>query len=223
MKIYRPSCSEMTFKLTGSVDKIKSEVLKMLTIVEKDYGKSDDKEWRKESKKVIAEKKKEVTAVKKLEDFENIVFPFTCNWLTAFMEQNNELIVATCNNHEWSGENEDCEGVEYEEVDEKLGEDIRDKVLYTHELKLIHNNYAIILDRRAKKYLFLGPLNQADIDEFNSDAKRGSDAYKIVLDKAGYRIIDHFSINNHVYSTFKEVTDKKTIDELKSAILISKL
>lgn len=107
--ILNPSCSEEVFKLTGSFKVIKDEVLKMLDILEDDERKSTnmkDKENRKyhnEYKKRIVEKRKEVKAVKTLEDFRMIVFPFTCNYETFFKPDNNDLIVATCNNTDWSG------------------------------------------------------------------------------------------------------------------------
>ncbi|KKM22652.1 hypothetical protein LCGC14_1623060, partial [marine sediment metagenome] len=34
--------------------------------------------------------------------FEDIIFDFTCNHETYFKKEGNELLVATCNNHEWS-------------------------------------------------------------------------------------------------------------------------
>ena len=92
-----PNCSEMVFRLTGDLEEIRKEVLKMLDV------------WQKESKdegfntrdKEINELRKRIKNIKDLKEFELIVFEFTCNYETYFKKSGNDLRVATCNNHDW--------------------------------------------------------------------------------------------------------------------------
>ncbi len=120
-KMIFPSCSEMVFKLQGSLDDIKKEVNKMLDAIIKEkaeYG--GDIGENKYNK--LRERIKNIT---NLEDFEKIVFEFTCNYATHFKKKENDLLVATCNNTDWeksgvkfkSVGGEECN--EYHEVSQK--------------------------------------------------------------------------------------------------------
>ena len=107
--ILNPNCSEAVFKLTGSFEQIKDSVLQMLDIVDEDYKKGTnmndkkDKEWYINFKKRVAEKRKEVEKITTLEEFRMVVFPFTSNYETFFKPDNDDLLVATCNNTDWNG------------------------------------------------------------------------------------------------------------------------
>ena len=72
-----PSCSEMVFRLDGDVKEVKKAVLTMLDCVETSW--KGDNYLDKEAKTTLAKKRKEVKKVKKMNQFNNIVFPFTTN------------------------------------------------------------------------------------------------------------------------------------------------
>jgi hypothetical protein len=100
--ILNPSCSETVFRLKGDLGKIKTEVNHMLDDIYTDYStSSSDKAWFNDIKKQISEKREQIAKVEKLNDFENIYFPFTCNYETFFKPDGEDLLVATCNNHPW--------------------------------------------------------------------------------------------------------------------------
>ena len=96
-EILNPNCSEECFRLSGNLKDIKTEVLKMLDLI---GG----------NRKKLREKIKNIT---NLNEFENIVFEFTCNYPTYFKEEDGGLLVATCNNHSW----EDSVNFDYEDTD----------------------------------------------------------------------------------------------------------
>lgn len=96
---YQPNCSEMCFKLTGTLNEIKSEVLNMLDEIEGDckgYGKGYT------HKEDIKQLRETVKAIKKISEFSMINIPFTTNYETFFApDKNDNLKVATCNNISW--------------------------------------------------------------------------------------------------------------------------
>lgn len=106
--ILNPNCSESVFRLTGSFKEIKNSVLQMLDIVDKDHKKDtniadkQEREWYENFKKRVAEKRKEIEKITTLEEFRMVVFPFTCNYETFFKPDKDDLLVATCNNTDWS-------------------------------------------------------------------------------------------------------------------------
>ena len=98
-EILNPNCSEQTFKLSGDLEEIKAEVLKMLDVVQKEY--QEDGSDRKD----IKELRERIKNIKDLKEFELVVFEFTCNYETYFKEDKGNLLVATCNNHDWDDVN----------------------------------------------------------------------------------------------------------------------
>ena len=109
-----PNCSEMVFKLTGDLEEIRQEMYNLLewTKMEMEYtgevGEGPKTRLTKGMKKRIEEVKKQIKEAKNLDDFEQIVIEFTCNYETFFKKEDNDLLVATCNNYNW-------ENVNYEE------------------------------------------------------------------------------------------------------------
>lgn len=97
--ILNPNCSEEVFRLTGTLDEIKSEVLKMLDIIEDEYIDEGYKQ-----KGELDYKRNEIKNIKSLDEFRDVIFPFTCNHETYFKpRKSGDLDVATCNNHDWTG------------------------------------------------------------------------------------------------------------------------
>lgn len=95
-----PSCSESCFRLTGNLGSIKAEVIKMLDI----WQKEQEEGWNKRENEINSLKQR-INNIKTLEEFEDIVFEFTCNYETYFKKEDKDLLVATCNNHDWDDVN----------------------------------------------------------------------------------------------------------------------
>lgn len=102
-KILQSNCSETAFRLTGTLQDIKNEVLKMLDIWENDeVGNSTYKTSKKEE---LTELRKRINDIKDLEEFEILQFDFTTNYETYFKGDGEDLLVASCNNHDWDNVN----------------------------------------------------------------------------------------------------------------------
>ena len=95
--ILNPNCSETVFRLTGSLNDIKREVLNMLKDI-KENNHTNNTSYNIKVEAEIQNKIQQVKAVKSLREFEDIVFPFTTNYETFFKQDGNNLDVGTCNN-----------------------------------------------------------------------------------------------------------------------------
>lgn len=190
--ILNPNCSEEVFRLEGTLEEIKSEVLKMLNIVKRDYanvydGKSpgqlseeekkrlidEDKKRFSNIKRQIAAKSKEVRKITNIKEFRDLVFPFTCNYETFFKPENEDLLVATCNNTDWAELNTtevdmDEEGYGYYDITECKDYDLLCKgddwvyVAYNNKHPLILNMQPardnathVELMRKGERYYFV--------------------------------------------------------------------
>jgi len=101
-----PNCSEMVFRLSGDFEEIRTQMYNILewTIGEYTgkYGGGDKEELSAYIQKSADEIREKIKSAVSLEDFEQIVIEFTCNYDTFFKkESDNELLVATCNNYGW--------------------------------------------------------------------------------------------------------------------------
>lgn len=95
MEILNPSCSEMVFRLKGSLKDIRTEVLKMLDIILKGDG------LNKSILKKIEKSKEKINNVKNLEEFNLINFDFSWDYDTYFKKEGADLLVATTRNEDW--------------------------------------------------------------------------------------------------------------------------
>ncbi len=91
-EILNPSCSEQVMRLSGDLKNIKKEVLNMINV----WQQEGETGWN------IKALKKRIHNITNLKEFELVVFEFTCNYETYFKKEGDDLLVATCNNHEWS-------------------------------------------------------------------------------------------------------------------------
>ena len=187
--IIQPSCSEQVFKLTGNLEEIKQEVLKMLDV------------WQKESEennfdirdKEIKDLRKRIKNIKDLEEFELIIFEFTCNYETYFKKSGKDLRVATCNNHDWDEIN--C-------IPESS--DDYHKVAHYNYYKLIfkEGNYAVVKKEFEEgKLIFLEMDKNIKLEHDNT--------FKLCKIKRGFCI----ATNNELMKV-NEITD----EDLKSKL-----
>jgi len=104
--ILNPNCSEAVFKLKGSLDDLKHEVINMIKEMKVVILKGMDGKYKKHWEEKINEKIKEVKNIKKLSDFDYFLIPFSPNYTTSFSPLGNgELLVATCNNLDYDSVN----------------------------------------------------------------------------------------------------------------------
>lgn len=154
-----PNCSEQVFRLSGDLEDIKAGVLQMLDIWEKENGDYDNQNGV--SKRKMVELRENINKIKNVKDFEKICFAFTCNYPTFFKEEDNSLIVATCNNHEWSEG-----GLDYEDLDDEKYDyyDIAGKISF--EAILEEDDIVVAKEKYTdtkSRYLF---LNKKDVPPY---------------------------------------------------------
>ena len=214
-----PNCSEMVFRLSGDLEEIRTQMYNILdwTIGEYTgkYGDGDyeeDKEDKEDKKELeplhpniqrsvdeIREKIKNATT---LEDFEQIVIEFTCNYETFFkVDEDNGLLVATCNNYGWSNV-----------VKEEVYEEDRDYYTvagYTHYiLQEVIDGYEIY----KREY---DDASERGMPEFVFPDK----GFKISLEDSDVKFVirgdNIFLINNNNLIKIPEVKDEEMLNKLK--------
>ena len=186
--ILNPNCSEEVFKLEGTLEEIKREILKMLDIVAEEYAMPSGK-----IPTEIKKMKKVIRNLKSLEELRDICFPFTCNYTTYFnpIPKENTVEVATCNNHIWDGVNRKSifgdSGEEYHRISRVKFYDVLkgcDKYL------ILKRSY----DEKAK-YLIIEPIEDVFPQEFMNvdyvEIRNLGDYYQVIIDsyKSGYQKI----------------------------------
>lgn len=107
--ILNPNCSEEVFRLIGSLEDVKREVINMLECIREEYSNDEESKWKTRVLSQIKERKKRIEDIKSIDEFIEISFPFTCNYDTYFEPDGDYLNVATCNNHIW-------DRVDYEKI-----------------------------------------------------------------------------------------------------------
>lgn len=150
--INQSNCSEECFRLTGNLEEIKESVIKMLDawvseqkkeeINFKEAHKDGDAEpyvWWKTQLSKVKKLKKIVENIKNISEFEGIYFPFTTNYETFFQEDNEDLIVATCNNENWN---------EYLEFEEEKPDDYWDYARIAYYDKIVFQNEKFLILKR---------------------------------------------------------------------------
>lgn len=110
-QVLYPNCSEMVFRIFGGFEEIRKQMFNMVEWVEGEYsGKYGDyglyekaEPLSPKMKKEIATLREKITNATTLENFEDLVIDFSFNYETFFKkENNNSLLVATCNNYDWT-------------------------------------------------------------------------------------------------------------------------
>jgi len=186
--ILNPNCSEEVFKLEGTLEEIKREILKMLDIVAEEYASPSGK-----IPAEIKKMKKVIKNLKSLEELRDICFPFTCNYATYFnpIPKENTVEVATCNNHVWDDVNRKSifgdSGEEYHRIS---------RVKYYNILKGCDKYLVLKRDYDEKpKYLILEPIDGIFPPEFTSidyvEVRNLGNYYQVILDsyEHGYKKI----------------------------------
>ena len=206
----------MVFRLSGDFKYIQQQMLNLLEWTRKEYtgevGDGGPEKLSPEMKKKIKTLKEKIDNAKTLEDFEQIVIEFTCNYETFFKkESDTSLLVATCNNYNW-------DDVDKEEVyDDEQG--YYDVAGYTHYIKASEiNGYTIYkreydgedLGKREKKLpKFVFPEKGFEIIHEDSVVSSLTNAKFVVR---GEFI---FQINNNRLEKIPEVKDEKMLNKLK--------
>ncbi len=216
--IHMSNCSETAFRLTGSLDDIKNEVLKMLDIWE-----NEDTYKDKDRKEELTELRKRIDDIKELEEFEILQFDFTTNYETYFKGDDGDLLVASCNNHDWDGINSEfMDSEEYWNIREGgryyiTFED--DKYVLAQKKdddKDNKNNKkvtdTICFDKEEKVKLDI------EIDEYVSDGEP-SNSFRM-FEKNGEHFIRDETRDKIV--KIKEVKDDKIIKQIETLIELNK-
>ena len=186
--ILNPNCSEEVFKLEGTLEEIKREILKMLDIVAEEYAMPSGK-----IPTEIKKMKKVIKNLKSLEELRDICFPFTCNYPTYFnpIPEEDAVEVATCNNHIWDDVNrENILGDPAEEY-HRIS-----RVKFYNILKGCNQYLVLKRDYNEKsKYLILEPIDGIFPPEFTSidyvEVRNLGNYYQVIIDsyKSGYKKI----------------------------------
>jgi len=208
-----PNCSEMVFRLSGDLEEIREQMYNIVEWTRKEYigdvGGGDKDTLSDHMKKSIAEVNNKIKNATTLEDFEKIVIEFTCNYETFFkVDENNGLLVATCNNYEWT--DVDKEEVYDDEIDYYAVAGQTSYKLYD-----IIDGYSIFkleyADEDHKKFpLFIfADKEQEFSDEDNRDVSIGKDVRFAIRGDAMYKIE-----NNHLIKV-NEIQDKVLLNKIK--------
>jgi len=205
-----PNCSEMVFRLSGDFEEIRTQMHNILdwTIGEYTgkYGGGDKEELHPNIKKSSDEIREKIKNAKTLEDFEQIVIEFTCNYETFFKkEDDNNLLVATCNNYDWTN-------VKKEEVydlgDDELGGYYGISGYEYYSKKQSIDGYEIY-----KKDYLEDNENEKDIPIFIFPEK----GFKVVDTNSKFIIKGDkiFQINNNGLELVPQIKDEKILNNLK--------
>jgi len=211
-----PNCSEMVFRLTGDLEEIRTQMYNILEWTRKEYtgevGGGDKETIHPTIQKNMDEVKRLIKEAKSLDDFEKIIIEFTCNYETFFKvdENDNGLLVATCNNYTW-------DDVEHEEVYED-NIDYYSVAGYTsYKLYDTIEGYPIFKleyhDEDHKKFpMFIFPdKNQEFRDEFKEEMKieKGGCVKFVIRNDIMYKMEA-----NHLVKV-KEINDKVLLNKIK--------
>lgn len=219
-EILNPNCSEEVFKLTGTLDEIKAEVQKMIDIVEDEYNSA---EWSDmlDDEVNYDYKREEIRQIKSLDEFRDMIFPFTCNYETYFQPMDyDELIVATCNNHDWDNL------IKENMYDSDGGEYYKYANYRYYIVKLRGNNWVylekeyeddeyerfpwpkeLILETADLKYLQLGK-KQSWKNELNMKLRIENGKYHFLGEKA-------FEL--------REIKNKKKLERIEDMVMVMKI
>jgi hypothetical protein len=139
LKILQSNCSEEVFRLTGTFQDIKKQLLNMVTAIEKDRRKEDPK------------LRKKIQAIKNLKEVEDIFIP-TTNYNTYFKQTSDgDLMVATCNNVNWDCVNFEPSNQSYYSIASK----IYCLVLMADEKHIVLQNLYTEFKKEEKNYYVL--------------------------------------------------------------------
>jgi len=115
-----PNCSEMVFRLSGDFEDIRTQMYNIVEWTEGEYsgkyGGGPKEKLHPKINKSIATLREKIKNAITLEDFEQIVIEFTCNYETFFKADGDDLLVATCNNYEWDNVDKEYAEEEYYQV-----------------------------------------------------------------------------------------------------------
>jgi len=205
-KMLYPNCSETVFRLSGDFENIRTQMFNIVEWTRKEYtGEVGDGEKEKldvRMVKGIADINKKIKEATSLEDFEQIVIEFTCNYETFFKKEDDKLLVATCNNYEWTD-------VDAEEIYNEDDYSYYDVAGYTHYTK------ACKIDGYEIYKMEYQDTKDRGMPEFVFPEK----GFKITNDDYGVKFVVRgdiiFSISDNHLEKIPQVTDKIILTKLK--------
>ena len=210
--INQSNCSESCFRMTGSLEDIKGEVTKMIDIwiSEEEGGISIERAEE------LKELKERIENIKVLEEFDLLKFDFTTNYETYFQSKEGDLLVASCNNHEWDDLN-----AEFMDSDEYWS--IRDGGRYL----IAFEDDEYILAQKRKDDDDIGnfqvidticikknELTKLDVEMDNYDKTK---TFRM-FEKGGEHFIRNEGLNQII--KINEVKDKNVIRQIETLIML---
>lgn len=128
-ELLNPNCSEMVLKLNGTLDDIKSNVIKMAKAI---YEEDEDNE-------ALKEYCKNIENINNIDEFESLVINDRCDYPTVFKKEKDSLKVGTTRNITWEDYDVDYETVSTEEEDDyhEVSQNIYYKLLFREGNKIV--------------------------------------------------------------------------------------
>jgi len=199
--------------MTGSLEDIKGEVTKMIDIWISEE--EEDGTISKDRTEELKELKKRIKNIKVLEEFDILKFDFTTNYETYFQSKEGDLLVASCNNHEWS----DLD-VEFMDSDEYYGirEGGRYLIAFEDDEYILAQkrkdddigNFQVIDTICIKK----NELTKLDVEMDNYDKTK---CFRM-FEKGGEHFIRNEVLNQII--KINEVKDKNVIRQIETLIML---
>jgi hypothetical protein len=216
-----PNCSETVFRLEGSFKEIKKQVSNLIKWTEMEYdgsvGDGPREKLTSEMVKQFNEVKKQLKDAKTLEEIEQIVITFTCNYETFFKQSGEDvLLVATCNNYTYDNVSKFDSNDDYWDVAGKTTYDVKEIYDGSYILKL---RYDDDVPRKFPLYIITEPntlLTDSYWDGPRKIAIVGSSVDVVSRNKAV------FIIKNNKLQPIEELRDKVKLNKIKLVLNLEK-
>ena len=211
-----PNCSEEVFRLSGSIEDIKREIINMLDCIKEEYLGEGMDSWRNRTLKEIKDMKKNIKKIENINELWNFMFPFTCNYETYFRPNKDGTVdVATCNNHIW-------DKVNYEPYYNGLDDTGYYEVSGERYMEIISKGYKWILlgiknnkTWKVNGYLLLEIERERKISELI----KNNYSSEIIVRKINNDT--YYSYDNHGYKIeLHKIKDKKKLNRIADKIMV---
>jgi hypothetical protein len=214
-----PNCSEMVFRISGDFKEVKAQVFNMIEWIEMEFdgrvGDGPQQKLDKQDTLRFKEVREQVKNCKSLEELEQIVISFTCNYETFFKAEDKDLLVATCNNYTYDNVSKQEEGsMSYYDVAGKTSYTLKEIYDGSMILKLTYDD----VEDRGKFSKFI-ICSGADIRFQNYDGKTAKIGTSVdIIGRNGA----YFYINDNRLERIEELQDKDKLNKIKIALNLEK-